>query len=479
MKYQWLWNRFYGGLSQDRVLWPEWSFSDWVGIDVLSEVRYAKAAYGVNNFASSILPTFFHNLETWPYVVMGAGNTVYYAFPGSTSETTLGNLSTSADTSKSVQGICSGVEWGQEYVYIFSGSRIHRSPTPLSTGITVDHKTFTPWYEVWYPTNPINLNNIIYFNTSNSICLFNLSASSVTTGITFNNKNERIVWFSVYNDLFRIYTKTSNGSFLYIWNGISTQPSYTVAIPDIQIRWMVNMWSTDYIYSLWSLYAVSGTQYKKVFAPVDTSIFSPNLSNGVNSKGVCFIPTSDGTALYGSYMAGFPEAMTVPFQWDIIKLHVSDTSLGRFLYQYTASWSGKFSVINLEWGSFQGRDNQVISPWSTFTNVPFITSNFYTWDDTWAGLSVRKSITEINIWYTNATNTSLNLYMRQSTNDSWSLVKNISDTNGTMRIYPDELPFRDFVSLQYKVELVTSFVSWAGRTPYLSEIKTIYEPIYQ
>lgn len=42
-----------------------------------------------------------------------------------------------------------------------------------------------------------------------------------------------------------------------------------------------------------------------------------------------------------------------------------------------------------------------------------------------------------------------------------------------MRIYPDELPFRDFVSLQYKIVLNAIEYSY----PTFSDIKTIYEPI--
>jgi hypothetical protein len=194
---------------------------------------------------------------------------------------------------------------------------------------------------------------------------------------------------------------------------------------------------------------------------------------------LCYIPTGKWTAIYGSQLAGFPDSISIPYQGDVLIAHVYDWALWHYLYQYTTSWGGRFSVINLQnFSLFQGKDNQIINPWSTFTPIPYIASNIYTGDDTGFGLSHQKSITEIKIWFKNNTGTSLNFYMRQTQDDAWSLIKNISSTDREMDIYPDELPFRDFVSLQYKVELNTSFVSWIGQTPILYEIKTLYEPIF-
>jgi hypothetical protein len=58
-------------------------------------------------------------------------------------------------------------------------------------------------------------------------------------------------------------------------------------IPDIAISGMVNMGNTDYIYGNNSLYAVSGTQYKKIFSPsgwADIIRFTNFNSNGINNR---------------------------------------------------------------------------------------------------------------------------------------------------------------------------------------------------
>jgi hypothetical protein len=47
MKYQWLWNKFYGGLAQDSVLGQDASFYDAKGVDIRTESRCVKAGQGV------------------------------------------------------------------------------------------------------------------------------------------------------------------------------------------------------------------------------------------------------------------------------------------------------------------------------------------------------------------------------------------------------------------------------------------------
>jgi hypothetical protein len=57
-----------------------------------------------------------------------------------------------------------------------------------------------------------------------------LTSQAITYHLTFNKQNEEIVGFSVYNDLWKIYAKTPEGSWIYIWDGSSTAPSYTIGM---------------------------------------------------------------------------------------------------------------------------------------------------------------------------------------------------------------------------------------------------------
>lgn len=478
MKYQWVWNRFYGGISQDDYIVPEAWYSLSVWCDTKTTPRFAKPNKWVTEFTSSPLNiNAFHNISTWPYVIGGTiYSTVHYWYPNSTTATLLGSISWSADpTGKEVTGICSGIEWWVEYVYIFSTSRIHRTTTPLWAGISLDYKTFSTW-SISYETHPINVNNVIYFHNKNVLYAFSLSASSVTAVLTFNNTEEKIIWFSNYNDQFRIYTTSPAWSWLYIWGGTSTQPEYKIPMPGIQLYWMVNVGNIDYVYTRKALYAVSGTQYSLVFkSTIYAEKFTTVQYNWCHNNGIVYIPWAFGVYTFKNELAWLPDSLSLDFQGATWAIHICDDPTNTALYQVSTS-GGKLRMISLSWANwyYQWFDNVALSPGTPVTTKPYIISMIYAWDDTWLWLSNQKSISEINIWYKTPAGTSIDLYMRENTDSSWQLVKNISDLNWFMRIYPDELPFRDFVSLQYKIVLNAIEYSY----PTFSDIKTIYEPIW-
>lgn len=477
-------------MSQDNYVVQEWWFANAVWCDVRTEAKCVKAWQWCETYplpwatyVASIIKEIFIHYFSWAYYVVlwtydATNPAVFYTLATEATSTLWANISASTDSQyKSVTGISSWIEWGSEYLYIFAWEKIHRFASP-PWATTLDYKTFS-WSSYSEHTNPVNVNGRIYFHNTWIFYSFDLTASTVSTLLSFTKKNERIIGWSVYNDLFRIYTTTPEWSWMYIWNGLDTAPSYSIALTWINVLWMVNNWPLDYIYSASSLYVVSGTQYKLVWKDFNTDWsviskrFIPN-GNGIARDWLIFIPSTSGIYTYWSFYAWYPEGLNLWYQWSTTALAI--TTAWDYLYQWVST---KLRTTKLTYKPkfYQWFDDQIYNPWVPATAYPYIESQIYTWDESWYGLSYQKSITEINIWYRLELWTNLDFYMRQNETWSWQLVKNITDTSWYMRIYQNELPFRDFNSIQFKVVFNTAYAAAVADTPRLFEIKTIYEPI--
>lgn len=462
-----LWSDWSGGISQTPLKAPANTFLENRNIDVTSR----PGSFRLSGPASDYL-----TLGSQPtMLVAGRGGHIYTGLTDGKvyRNTTLKYTATSAP--KAFGELSIG---GTIYTYVFRTDKIDRGDV-LMDSVTADWKTIAA-----VPTNYRTIYNDswirLIWGAGNVVYQMD-TTETVSTKLTLPS-NESVVAIKKFNDLFRIYTRTSeetNGR-LYLWDGVSSSPNYLAILDGCPPYAAETFANTDFVVAgsnsyFTDLYQFSGLQYSGLFSQLD----------GQYARGFALLPytsidrgifygvaeTSDGYGcIYrrGGEFFGYENPLAVEYC-------VTNAS-GKSIFGLARIGSTTYFCEGTA-STWKVRTIQPSSMTNTFATSGNITSNLFT-----AGAPhEKKKITGIKIQATGTGDVTLKA--DRGTNRllaadySWSTIvtKSVATSTGDrVEIYVPITAlagFQDAYGWSYRVELAGS----GSATPEVSMIETQYE----
>ena len=462
-----LWSDWSGGISQTPLKAPANTFLENRNIDVTSRPgSFRLSGPAADYLTIGSAPTM---------LVAGRGGHIY---TGLTDGKVYRNTSLAYTATSAPKAFAELEISGSIYTYVIRTDKIDRGDVTLGS-VSADYKSFSSSDATYRPV----YNDLwARFLWGSGRYLYQMDTAEVVTLKLTLPANESIVAIKKFNDLFRIYTRTSedaNGR-IYLWDGTSAAPNYVAVLdgcPPFAAETFANM---DFVVAgsgqyFTDLYQFSGLQYSGLFSQLD----------GQYARGLALLPytaidrgifygvanTSDGYGcIYrrGGEFFGYENPLTVEYC-------VTNAS-GKSIFGLARVGSTTYFCEGTS-STWKVRTVQASAVTNTFATSGNITSNLFT-----AGAPhEKKKITGIKIQATGTGDVTIKA--DRGTNRilagdySWSTLatKSVATSTGDrVEIYVPITAlagFQDAYGWSYRVELAGSGTA----TPEISMIETQYE----
>lgn len=460
----------FSGWETDRYTeWQKNSFYAWENIEIRRTSPYATLSWRLVDTWWSFDWNIVHMeylwyLWLWNVITCTSSGKIYIDW---TLKTTLSTWNSSWDKVRAVWRM-----WN--YYYLISESytstwefKIHRANSDFSS-FNVSYRSWTvAWWITASWVKAISINWQVVFWIVNKI--FTLYSTETVNESLALPTIENIVWMTQFQDKFRIYTNLFTTWVQYIWDWVATAPDYRTPYENWQFLSVTWDWAYDYGVMwwdqwYWDLYIISGTQRELIRANTPWESRSRlfyewiSVSNWMIYISWAWTWDSNNYGIY-TYWNMYP--------WQQKSLVQQYSSNDTIRLKFHWHWSEN------SW--FSWTDNKVYKVSNTISlwrqDSWYIDSMFYEWNRFEELL-----FDKMNIAYELDDLTSIKIYVRTSMNDSFQLIKEITDTTKKhVRISANEiksLNLGKFYWIQIRCELITTFWDSWGNTPKIKRITT-------
>jgi hypothetical protein len=443
--------------------WPAFSFYSWENINIRKNLEWITLSSMLEDTGWSIdwNVTCMVNLETlwvrnWWIVVCTDTGKIYLDWE---SKYTLTNFIR-------VIWIWVMYTWWVQYVYYVSqtsswSGKIHRSTTDLAPATFIEsHRSYTT--SVWIVQKAIIINAWwwLYIATKNKV--IELDYLEVVRDLLVLTENEKIVWFTSFQNTYRIYSNLENSWIQYIWDWASMFADYKQIWENQSILWIQNDWPYDYAI-LWfnqsysDLYLISWTQKQELRVNLENSLKSRKLDWYLSIREwILYISwwqswesNNYWIYTYWNYYPWTPKSLVQEYS----------KSISYFTF-HSHSVANSYFVCN-DWKIYKTLHN---NPPDTYASSWEVVSQVFQWN-VWDEMTYKlwKISFKLNTW-------EIKIYVRTDIEHSWTLFKTISNANynTVKRLRLDVNEFKalwlwNFTEIQFKFVLT----KWSTWTPLL------------
>lgn len=451
---------FSGGESDDAFRWPKDSFYSGENINIRKNLSGFWLSSKLNDTGWTIDGdiSYMENLEkfglSWIVVCTTAGK-VY--LDGTLKQT----ISTGTTNWNIIHAMGTVVVSWVQYIYYVTRTaswvwKIHRSTTDLAT-FSISHATITTTtlaaFSGWAYTIQTSAGTL--FIAINNMIVSLDTAEAVTVLLTLP-RNETIVWFTEFQNNYKIYSNLGSSGIQYLWDGWDATDYRQVWLNSI-ITWVVNNGAYDYAIigseSYSDLYLISGTQKQELRVNLEAATSSRTFTWYMSVReDIVYISgwlsgesSNYGIYSYGNYYPGTAKSLVQEYSLSTNKFLWHVHSSNRWYFANTDD-----KVYYVDYGN----------PPGSYATTGYIVTQMYEWN-----ILEEKAIRKIKIGY-NISNDTIAIYLRKELWASWVLAKTLTSTDywtkHTATIGGNEIMALwtgNFWTLQMKIE-ITASLSW-------------------
>ena len=448
--------------SDDFTKWPKDSYYSWENISIRKDLWWVTLSPSLIDTGWSISwdITFMDNLEArwinnWWVLVCTSTWNVYLDWVLKQTISTW----TSA-WNKIIWIWIMFVSWVQYIYYVtqtnwWSG-QIHRSTTDLAT-FTISHRSYTTSSYNRTRAFVIEYWAWIYFATWNKVIFVDLN-EIVSDKLTLVY-NEEIVWFTEFQNNFKVYSNLENTWIQYIWDWVSLLPDYRQKFKNQRILWIENNGAYDYAV-LWynenyaKLWYFAGWQFQLLRKNIEANNNS-RILNGYMSIREWMLYISGWKSwessnywiyTYWDYLPWTAKSLIQEYSWTIYSFtfHCHKATLS-----YFATTQNKIYSISHN------------NPPSLYASSWYIVTEFYKWQ-WWEEMKYNKILVwfKLNTWW-------IKVYCRTDIDDSFVLIYYMDNSNtgikkwiNIVKTQFNVLNIKNFTEIQFKIELL----AWTSNT---------------
>lgn len=472
---------FSGGESDDLTRWPKDSFYQAENVEVRKDLSGVTLTSKLVDTWWSISGDiiFMENLEkygfSWVVVATDTGN-VYLNW------TLKQTLATGTSAHNRIIWMGTMKVSSTQYFYFITKSstgagKIHRSTTNLTTW-DVSYKNYdTVNGTASDSAFSLSINGEVLFAINN--CIVGIDSVETVTNRLELPEIEYCVWFTHFQNNYKIYTNFGTTGVQYMWDWFDTAPDYRQEWENQNILAVTNNGAFDYaILGAYGtegyndLYIISGSQKQELRVNLETSstarVFNRYISIREDIVYISWGKTGEssnyGIYTYGNY-----------YPWTAKSL-VQSYSGTTTSFIFHAHWLATSYFACNDDKVYQVEHN---NPPTTlgYASSWYVVSTVYE-GQVWEELKFNKII----LGYKLPNGTQIKLYIRKDTWDSWNLVKTLTyatdwDKKGYI-LHANEMKslwFGNFYSFQIKAELIPD--NTYAYSPILKRITAFLTPI--